>query len=167
MVKNYASTREHVETYYAKNNINDLGITVHSLKSNSKFIGAVNLPVIALGIELKAEQDDKDYITYSLPLLYYEWEKMIKGLKEFLDTYKKSVIFKEEASDNIAVNNETYLEDIIEYVDNFQPEPAIKLIDEVLRRQIADNDFDRLNKAKEAIEKFEYDEAISLLKEKI
>lgn len=167
MVKNYASTREHVEKYYAKNNINDLGITVHSLKSNSKFIGAINLPVIALGIELKAEQDDKDYITYSLPLLYYEWEKMIKGLKEFLDTYKKSVIFKEEASDNIAVNDETYLEDIIEYVDNFQPEPAIKLIDEVLRRQIADNDFDRLNKAKEAIEKFEYDEAISLLKEKI
>ncbi|MBR1815944.1 MAG: response regulator [Lachnospiraceae bacterium] len=167
MVKNYASTREHVEKYYAKNNINDLGITVHSLKSNSKFIGAINLPVIALGIELKAEQDYKDYITYSLPLLYYEWEKMIKGLKEFLDTYKKSVIFKEEASDNIAVNDETYLEDIIEYVDNFQPEPAIKLIDEVLRRQIADNDFDRLNKAKEAIEKFEYDEAISLLKEKI
>ena len=167
MVKNYASTREHVEKYYAKNNINDLGITVHSLKSNSKFIGAINLPVIALGIELKAEQDDKDYISYSLPLLYYEWEKMIKGLKEFLDTYKKSVIFKEEASDNIAVNDETYLEDIIEYVDNFQPEPAIKLIDEVLRRQIADNDFDRLNKAKEAIEKFEYDEAISLLKEKI
>ncbi|MBQ8924342.1 MAG: response regulator [Lachnospiraceae bacterium] len=166
MVKNYSSTRERVETYYAKDNINDLGITIHSLKSNSKFIGAINLPVIALGIELKAEQGDKDYVTYSLPLLYYEWEKMIKGLKEFLDTYKKSVILKEEACDNIAVNNETYLEDIIDYIDNFQPEPAIKLIDEVLRRQLADADYERLNNAKEALENFEYDDAISLLKEK-
>ncbi|MBQ9610540.1 MAG: response regulator [Lachnospiraceae bacterium] len=166
MVKNYESTRERVETYYKDDNINDLGITVHSLKSNSKFIGAINLPVIALGIELKAEENDKDYITLSLPLLYYEWEKMIKGLKEFLDTYKKSVIFKEDASDNIAVNYDTYLDDIMEFVDNFQPEPAIKLIDEILRRQIADADYDILNKIKEAIENFEYDEAISLLKEK-
>ncbi len=57
---------------------------VHSLKSKARAVGAVNLSETAAKLEEQCPQEDEGYIKVTLPLLYYEWHRVIEGLKEII-----------------------------------------------------------------------------------
>ena len=165
--KNYEKTRKNVENLYSDNNIKDLGIVVHALKGNAKFIGAIYLYNIAMSIESRASKGEELFVTQALPLLYYQWEKTIKGLKEFLMEFDNLGLEPKTNPNPIKSNSEDYIEALIEYTDNFEPEPALQLIKQLLTQDLSANDSKLLSQAAEYLEELEYDEAMRIFKEMI
>ncbi len=165
IVKNYKKTLDNVITLHQEKNIKDLGITVHALKGNAKYIGATTLYNISQTIEIRANMNDEKFITPTLPLLYFEWNRVIDGLKLFLEKYNSSQYAATTVTSSENINTDSYLEQLIDYVDDLQPEPAIKLIKQVIKQNIASQYETKLKQISDFLEEFEYDEAMSILKE--
>lgn len=165
IVKNYKKTLDNVITLHQEKNIKDIGITVHALKGNAKYIGATTLYNISQTIEIRANMNDEKFITPTLPLLYFEWNRVIDGLKLFLEKYNSSQYAATTVTSSENINTDSYLEQLIDYVDDLQPEPAIKLIKQVIKQNIASQYETKLKQISDFLEEFEYDEAMSILKE--
>ncbi len=165
VVKNYNKTLNNVINLHKENNIKDLGITIHALKGNAKYIGATTLYNISQTIEIRSNMNDVEFITLALPLLYYEWDKVINGLTLFLDKYNNSQYAATIITTTDNINTDSYLEQLIDYVDDLQPEPAIKLIQKVIKQNLAPEHEIPLKKVADYLEEFEYDEAMNILKE--
>ncbi len=165
IVKNYQKTLDRILALHENGNIKDLGISVHALKGNAKYIGATTLYNITQTMESKATLEEVAFITNALPLLCYEWEKVINGLALFLDKYNNSkyAISTTDTASNI--NTDSYLEQLIDYVDELHPEPAIRLIEQVIKQNIAPEQESKLKQISDYLEDFEYDEAMYILKE--
>lgn len=167
MKKNYDKNRTKIEQLYSDSNIKDLGITIHALKGNAKFIGARPLYNIAVSIEKNAAVNETEYLHHSLPLLYYQWNKTIKGLTVFLDDFQQSGLIPDDSGCFVEIDTENYLDQLIEYTDNFQPEPALRLIQQLLKQDIPFEKIKQLNMAAEYLEDLEYDDAMNIFKEMI
>jgi len=165
IVKNYPKTHTHIESLYAQGNIKDFGISVHALKGNAKYIGATTLYNIAYTLETRSGMNEEKFIELSLPLLYYEWRKVINGLTLFLKDYSQSEYATSNISEYESINTESYLEQLIDYVDDLHPEPAIKLIQKVIDQHIAVEQEDKLQSIIDYLEDFEYERAMDILKE--
>ena len=165
MVKTYDKNRKNIESCMKNEDIKNIGIAAHALKGNAKFVGADLLSRIALTIEEKASEQDINYIKNALPLLYYEWEKIIDGLLDFQMAFNQSEYAKKHKSHTETINTDNYLDDIIEYVDNFESEPAIKLIEEVFYQHLDPDNETILKKVSDYLDDYEYDKAMNLLKE--
>lgn len=167
MVKNHQKRQKQIKTLYSESNIKDLGISVHALKANAKFIGAIQLYNIAMSIERKASVNDTEYLSYALPLLYYQWDKTINGIKVFLNDFHQSGLVPDNSGCFVEINTDNYLEQLIEYTDNFQLEPALRLINYLITHDLAPDNAPKLKKASEYLEDLEYDEAMKIFKEMI
>jgi len=165
IVKNYQKTLDNIVNLHEQRNIKDLGITVHALKGNAKYIGATTLYNISQSLEIKATMNEFEFISHALPLLYYEWDKIIKGLTLFLEKYNNSKYAATVISSVDNINTDSYLEQLIDYVDELHPEPAIKLIKQVIKQKIAPDYENKLKQVTDYLEEFEYDEAMNILKE--
>lgn len=165
IVKNYKKTLNNIITLHDKKNIKDFGITVHALKGNAKYIGATTLYNIAQTIEIRANMNEEEFISHALPLLYYEWDKIIQGLTLFLEKYNSSIYADDNLIINDNINTDSYLEQLIDYVDDLHPEPAIKLIKKVIKDSVAPEYEEKLKQVVDYLEEFEYDDAMNILKE--
>ena len=70
----------------AKNNgdMTNYAIDVHSLKSDSKYLGFTKLADLALNHQLKSEENDINYINSHYAELIMETNKIINLVKEYL-----------------------------------------------------------------------------------
>ena len=160
----YARTRATLTRLFEENNIKDFGISVHALKSNAKFIGANFLSQLALQTENMSSKQDGQFISYALPLILYEADKVMQGLKIFLERYQimHPVEGVEDINFDPDINN--YHKQLIDYIDNCQPEPAINLINKLLQRNISEVKKNVLNKVRTHLEELDYDDAIEILR---
>ena len=164
VVRNYEKKRKNIMKLHSEGNYKDLGIAVHALKGNARFMGATALYNIAMSIETRANRSEIEFVDCALPLLYYQWEKSYRGIELFLEEFKRMELIK-DTSDTFVQYDENYIEKLIEYTDNFQPEPALKLIDQILRQDITAEHAKKLRLAAEYLEELEYDEAMTVFKE--
>lgn len=165
ILKNYDKSLQTIKDLYASGDIKNLEIFVHALKGNAKFIGAKALYNIAMSIETKASKHDVVFIGYALPLLYYQWEKTITGISYFLKKFDKLGISTDNEDGTIIIEGADYISDLMEYTDNFQPEPAIRLIRQVLKQDLPQDKKNMLKTASQYLEDLEYDEAMNIFKE--
>ena len=164
IVKNYDKKKKNIVELHNKGNYKDLGIAVHALKGNARFVGASALYNIAMSIETRANRNETEFVDCALPLLYYQWEKSFTGIKLFLKKFNSLNLLKDN-SNNIEQYDDDYLEKLMEYTDNFQPEPALKLIEHILKNNVTAEQAKKLNLAAQYLEDLEYDEAMNIFKE--
>ncbi len=68
-------------------NLNDMenySILVHSIKSDSKYLGFTDLAQIAYDHELKSKENDTSYVNSNFNLLQDEINRIINIIKEYL-----------------------------------------------------------------------------------
>lgn len=67
------------------NNLSDYSIYVHSLKSDSKYLGFKKLADLSLEHELKSKEGDLDYVNNHYDELINEYDNVIKIVREYLE----------------------------------------------------------------------------------
>ena len=164
--KNYEKNLKNIQQLYKNGNYKDFGIAVHALKGNARFIGATTLYNISMSLENRAAKFEEDFINLSLPLLYYQWEKTIGGIRLFLKEFKQINYDTNDKSYDVEID-ENYIDQLMEYTDNFQPEPALKLIEQILKHDITSDNIQKLRMAAQYLEELEYDDAMTIFKEMI
>ena len=169
LYSNYSKTFSNIKTLYDSGNIKDFGIAVHSMKSHAKSIGANLLYQLALSIESKAKTKETVFIDIALPLFFYQWDKTVRGMKYFLESYNKyytpdTPVTAEELP-SVNYSKSEYINKLIPYADNFQPDPALKLINAMISEHVTPGETEKLCMAAEYLNELEYDYAIKIFKE--
>ncbi len=66
-------------------NMSDYAIEVHSLKSDSKYLGFMKLADISYQHELKSKENDIDFVLNNFKELEDEYKKILKIAKEYVE----------------------------------------------------------------------------------
>ncbi len=69
---------------------------IHTLKSNARAIGAMSLYELAASLEKRGKMQDENYIEKAIPLLFFEWERVVEGMYFFLENTEKFVLESEK-----------------------------------------------------------------------
>lgn len=72
-----------IENYKLENNLSDYAIEVHSLKSDSKYLGFDRLANIAYQHELASKENNKEYVEEHFQELTAEYEKTLDLIKRY------------------------------------------------------------------------------------
>ncbi len=65
-------------------NMSDYAVEVHSLKSDSKYLGFMTLAEISYQHELKSKENDKDYVYNHFKELEEEYHKILEIAKKYV-----------------------------------------------------------------------------------
>lgn len=84
-IKNSENSQALVDTAVKMVDEESMRLLFHSLKGNSKSVGANELNELARRMEGKCKQGDIEYINSAIKLLMFEWNRSIEGLKKFLE----------------------------------------------------------------------------------
>lgn len=57
---------------------------IHTLKSNARAVGAIELYELSFVMEKKGKIQDVNYINKAIPLLFFEWERAVQGICFFI-----------------------------------------------------------------------------------
>lgn len=79
-----ASRLSNLEEYYKNGDMENYTILVHTIKSDSKYLGLVELADIALEHQLKGESNDLNYIKNNYSKLIDEFKKIVAIIEEYL-----------------------------------------------------------------------------------
>lgn len=74
---------DNLEEYYKNEDMENYAILVHTIKSDSKYLGFDKLADIALEHQLRSEKNDLDYIKKDYTKLVEEFKKIITIISEY------------------------------------------------------------------------------------
>ena len=77
---------QQIQTYKETSDMPNYAILVHSLKSDSKYLGFKELAEIAYNQEMKSKENDIKYIKEKYSILKEEVDRIIKIIKEYQAT---------------------------------------------------------------------------------
>lgn len=87
--------KEVVWQAYEKRDFDSYALETHSLKSSSKYIGAMVLAEEALELELAARRKDEDTIVQKHPQFYRDWLSLLESLRPYVDIETKDDTLEE------------------------------------------------------------------------
>ena len=70
--------------YKNSNDMNNYAIVVHSIKSDSKYLGFTDLATLAYEHELKSKENNLEYVNMNFSTLEDEIKRIIKVVKSYL-----------------------------------------------------------------------------------
>ncbi|MEI3529936.1 MAG: Hpt domain-containing protein [Bacilli bacterium] len=76
---------ENLKTYKEADDMPNYAIYAHSVKSDSKYLGFVKLAEIAFNHEIRAKDNDIDYIKNNFNLLVDEINRVVQISKDYLN----------------------------------------------------------------------------------
>lgn len=158
--RGYEANRKAVEGFLSSGDIENYGIKVHSLKSNSRMIGARELSDAFEELELAAAENNTALIqekTGEVLSMYEKVTDIIRPLGEMETVRVSGEIGAEEARETA----DRLLEALDDFDDELSKELAVKLMGYPFR--ITQKGM--LNEALEHITDFMYDEAAGLIRE--
>lgn len=191
-IKNSDSAMEQVEEGIKKQDIDSLRLLYHSLKGNSKSVGANELHELARRMEDKCKNKDIDFVISAYELLMFEWKRSVKGLNVFIQSAEERnpELFVTVAAvsgtvsddncpqDGIEEHIKSLLDDICRDIDMYQSKVGVEHINEITKfigvasEEVINSIFmdvtsieDLLKKLKEALENMEYETAEQLFSE--
>ena len=82
-----------------QNEIKNMTGLLHTLKSNARAIGAIELYELSFTMEKKGKIQDINYINKAIPLLFFEWERVVQGICHFIK-YTEPFLSKNSAKDS-------------------------------------------------------------------
>lgn len=158
--KAYESNRERLANALSSMDISDYTIAVHSLKSNSRMIGAGELAGRFEALEMAARSGNASVIITDTPAVLESYDTLIKQLKpidEDTGTDATNEISADEAH--------KISEELLEALDEYDDELSAKLASRLLGYPFDTDKRDMLDKARGYIGEFMYDEAAAIIKD--
>lgn len=163
-----------IEKYLSEEDLKNFAIEAHSVKSVAATIGATVFSGIAKECELKAKAGDKEYVkehgSYFVRK-YVEFLSSIESLlqeeRSFENEGKGTDGESEEHSGEQLSDKEikNIIDEAIAALDDYEADIAADKIKQLLSQKRRVDMVDKLYKARELVDDFEYDEAIKVLKE--
>lgn len=158
--KGYEANRKSVEELLESGNTDDYAIKVHSLKSNSRMIGAGKLGDAFEELELAAKAGDSTSIsekTGPALALYEEVINIIRPIGEAETVKAAGEIDAEEARKTA--------DELLTALDDFDDELSAELVDKLRGYPFRITQKNKLKEAAELIGDFMYDEAAELIRQ--
>lgn len=158
--KNHEKNSKKINKYLEENDYDNYMITVHALKSNSKMIGATELSGKFEKLEMAAREAEYDVITSDTQAALSEYDELIEKLTPIRE------IGEFFAADEITGEQAIKIADqLLEALDEFDDDLSKELIVKLGGYPFRTTQKETLNKAKEFVEDFMYDEAADMIKE--
>ena len=156
----YEKNRANVEKLYLNKDYENYMIAVHSLKSNSKMIGAMSLAKMFETLEMAARNNETAIID----------EKTAETLSEYKTLYDilNVAIPKEEQSSSAEISADEAKDTaakLLDALDDFDDELSKELVNKLAGFSFSAEMKEKLKEAESYINDFMYDEAAELIKE--
>ncbi|MCR5356281.1 MAG: hypothetical protein K6E63_02655 [Lachnospiraceae bacterium] len=157
-LKAYEGNRARVTKDLETMDIEDYTIIVHSLKSNSKMIGAGGLGCDFEALELAAKSGNTSMITKDTPDILARYDALIDGLRPLSDD-------EEEKSKSITADKARQVTaQLLDALDEYDDELSTELASVLSGYPFDEKYSDMLKKASGLIGDFMYDEAAELIR---
>ena len=79
------NTKAVIESYKENNDMENYAIEVHSLKSDSKYLGFMKLAELAYNHEMKSKEKDVDYVNANYNELLAETKRIFDVVKKYFN----------------------------------------------------------------------------------
>ncbi|MBR4719539.1 MAG: Hpt domain-containing protein [Lachnospiraceae bacterium] len=158
--KAYESNRARLTQALSSMDISEYTIAVHSLKSNSRMIGAGELASRFEALEMAARSGNASVIITDTPAVLASYDILIKQLKPIgvdIETDTVNEITAEEAH--------KISEELLEALEEYDDELSARLVSRLSGYPFDTGKRDMLDEAREYIGEFMYDEAAAIVKD--
>lgn len=159
-----------------QNEIKNMTGLLHTLKSNARAIGAIELYELSFTMEKKGKLQDVNYINKAIPLLFFEWERVVQGICFFIK-YTEPFLLKNSAKDSPKQAEEDCFNEGFEKkykeakkellcaIGRYQGKYAEEQIEILLSLEKDADQRKQLEKIQKSVRNLEFDEAEQLMKE--
>lgn len=159
-----------------QNEIKNMTGLLHTLKSNARAIGAIELYELSFTMEKKGKLQDVNYINKAIPLLFFEWERVVQGICFFIK-YTEPFLLKNSAKDSPKQVEEDFFNEGFEKkykeakkkllcaIGRYQGKYAEEQIEILLSLEKDADQRKQLEKIQKSVRNLEFDEAEQLMKE--
>ena len=159
-----------------QNEIKNMTGLLHTLKSNARAIGAIELYELSFTMEKKGKIQDINYINKAIPLLFFEWERVVQGICHFIK-YTEPFLLKNSAKDSPKqVEGDCFNEcfekkykeakkELLCAIGRYQGKYAEEQIEILLSLEKDADQRKQLEKIQKFVRNLEFDEAEQLMKE--
>ena len=159
-----------------QNEIKNMTGLLHTLKSNARAIGAIELYELSFVMEKKGKIQDVNYINKAIPLLFFEWERAVQGICFFIKYTEPFVLKNSEKNSQKQVEGDcldessekTYKEakkELLCAIGRYQGKYAEEQIETLLSLEKDADQKKQLEKIQKSVRNLEFDEAEQLMKE--
>lgn len=149
---------------------------IHTLKSNARAVGAIELYELSFVMEKKGKIQDVNYINKAIPLLFFEWERAVQGICFFIKYTEPFVLKNSEKNSQKQVEGDcldessekTYKEakkELLCAIGRYQGKYAEEQIETLLSLEKDADQKKQLEKIQKSVRNLEFDEAEQLMKE--
>lgn len=159
-LRSYESNRQRITNALAAKDIEDYTIIAHSLKSNSRMIGATELSSSFEALELAARTGNASVIANDTEGVLSRYDALIRQLK--------SIAADDEADTVEHISSEEarkITEELLDALNEYDDEQSSALAGKLLGYSFDKEKKDILNKAIGLIGEFMYDEAADLIRQ--
>ncbi|MBO4394791.1 MAG: hypothetical protein J5819_00405 [Eubacterium sp.] len=158
--KSYEKNKKNADAFYEKKDYENYMITVHSLKSNSKMIGAEELSGRFEQLEIAARDGDTVTIDREHARTMELYAKLIDGLRPIgeAETVKPADEISGDEARDVA-------EQLLAALDDFDDDLSAELVKKLSGYPFRLTQREKLKSATEYIGDFMYDEAAGLIRE--
>ena len=160
--KGYESNKRSVEDHLAMSDLENYCIKVHSLKSNSRMIGASHLGALFEELEMASRNNDLETIKAKTDTALKEYSDLIDILRPIGEMEPVKVsgeISAEEAKETA--------DKLLEALDEFDDELSSELVKKLQGYPFRLTQRQKVKEAEDYISDFMYDEAAELIREVI
>lgn len=159
-----------------QNEIKNMTGLLHTLKSNARAIGAIELYELSFTMEKKGKLQDVNYINKAIPLLFFEWERVVQGICFFIK-YTEPFLLKNSAKDSPKQVEEDFFNEGFEKkykeakkellcaIGRYQGKYAEEQIEILLSLEKDADQRKQLEKIQKSVRNLEFDEAEQLMEE--
>lgn len=159
-----------------QNEIKNMTGLLHTLKSNARAIGAIELYELSFTMEKKGKLQDVNYINKAIPLLFFEWERVVQGICFFIK-YTEPFLLKNSAKDSPKqVEEDCFNEgfekkykeakkELLCAIGRYQGKYAEEQIEILLSLEKDADQRKQLEKIQKSVRNLEFDEAEQLMEE--
>ena len=160
--KGYESNKQSVEDYLAASDLKNYCIKVHSIKSNSRMIGASHLGDLFEELETASRNNDLETIKAKTDTALKEYSDLIDILRPIGEMEPVKVSGEISAEEAMKTADR-----LLEALDDFDDELSSELVKKLLGYPFRLTQRQKVKEAEDHISDFMYDEAAELIREVI
>ncbi|MBP5159239.1 MAG: response regulator [Lachnospiraceae bacterium] len=162
-IKGATESLEKIRRYMEDDDYENAAILVHSLKGNAGNVGGEDLYYSARRLERRMKDADREYVEAAMPLFVMKLERVIAGLRLFLEEFDKiKPDLVEKMDEKTRPHEEKELwQMLLEAVHLGNQSPALDLVDELEKTVGANDTFESI---RSFIKNIDFEKAETLIR---
>ena len=147
-----------IQRFYDEKDIENYTLLVHSLKSNARMVGCMDLGALAEKLQYASQDNDMDTVDEFTDILLSMYKDKVAEIKEFLDNQEEDTGMSKESVVKI-------LDELSGVLEDYEYNESMLLFNKLSDYNFKISEKSLYNGIKEEIEEFQYDEAAEKAKE--